>query len=598
MGKRTVPDIPAEAHVEAASCSPTADSAGFCLLWTIGFSGKRFFPTGEKVIQDALKKAVDFFCAEAKKQGAQLTAISSLARGGDVLFAETVCQPNECGFSVQWKCLLPFDWDAFIHRDLANDGQELPLPAGEREAWINRAANCLRSSVPPAEVTSPSVDPADDEQREEAYLHCGYRTVDESDVMLLLMEQREIDALLDNEDIAPNEAGTFAVARYALAARRPILLLPADVPDPWQKKSFLNDPREQKPASSWFVDPMITDVVRRAKAIGLPCHRGPLPAGIASHCGKNVWEMRECLGHLADRHQGRTVAGLRRVLRFHLAASALAALMATVFISEELPAPAWLVALVLLAFMKPLLAFGAWWLERHLHHRGDRTDWIHARVLAELCRGALATWPLPIQPLDASDEEDFPKVKRLIRTLRLLREQDSSAAIRGTPPQVRETQLEADMRTACQNYVSDRLMHQAAHYSEQHFAARRQVARWRMGFVFATWVAIFAGLTLAVNRIFWARGDYLLVDTIEHWMEAVVIIAPFVAAHCLGMMTILDCRRRETRYDEMRHYLARLADTLAKTHANPSRIRIVEHAERMMIEEQHEWFSVMRNISV
>jgi hypothetical protein len=48
----------------------------------------------------------------------------------------------------------------------------------------------------------------------------------------------------------------------------------------------------------------------------------------------------------------------------------------------------------------------------------------------------------------------------------------------------------------------------------------------------------------------------------------------------------------------MQHYLRRLADTLKNTKANPSRIRIIEHAERLMIEEQHEWFSVMRNLSV
>lgn len=42
----------------------------------------------------------------------------------------------------------------------------------------------------------------------------------------------------------------------------------------------------------------------------------------------------------------------------------------------------------------------------------------------------------------------------------------------------------------------------------------------------------------------------------------------------------------------------RLADTLEQTQANPSRIRLIEHAERTLTEEQHEWFSVMCNLSV
>jgi hypothetical protein len=81
-------------------------------------------------------------------------------------------------------------------------------------------------------------------------------------------------------------------------------------------------------------------------------------------------------------------------------------------------------------------------------------------------------------------------------------------------------------------------------------------------------------------------------------LEAGIIIGPFVAAHCLGMMTILDSRRRSARYEEMAAYLRRLADTLEKTEANPSRLRLVEHAEGILIEEQHEWFSVMRNLIV
>jgi hypothetical protein len=52
------------------------------------------------------------------------------------------------------------------------------------------------------------------------------------------------------------------------------------------------------------------------------------------------------------------------------------------------------------------------------------------------------------------------------------------------------------------------------------------------------------------------------------------------------------------RYPEMERYLNRLADTLAQCNGNPSRLRLIEQAERMMIEEQHEWFSVTRNFSV
>ena len=85
---------------------------------------------------------------------------------------------------------------------------------------------------------------------------------------------------------------------------------------------------------------------------------------------------------------------------------------------------------------------------------------------------------------------------------------------------------------------------------------------------------------------------------LEKSLTALLIIAPFFATFCLGMITILDSRRRSKRFEEMRHYLVRLADTLANCSSNPSRLRLIEHAERMLIEEQHEWFSATRNANV
>jgi hypothetical protein len=75
-----------------------------------------------------------------------------------------------------------------------------------------------------------------------------------------------------------------------------------------------------------------------------------------------------------------------------------------------------------------------------------------------------------------------------------------------------------------------------------------------------------------------------------------MIIAPLVAAHCLGMITILDVCRRAVRYEEMSASLRRMAKTLDKFEANSARVRLIEHAARVLIEEQHEWFSVMRNL--
>jgi hypothetical protein len=234
-------------------------------------------------------------------------------------------------------------------------------------------------------------------------------------------------------------------------------------------------------------------------------------------------------------------------------------------------------------------------------------------------------WPLPQQPLDAQDEEDFPRVKRLLRTLRLMREQDTRATV-SAPRSPSETQDEADMRVACDGYMVNRLNNQIGYYLEKKQLAVKQARRWRFAFWGATLVVILLGTLLLVTKIHhaWAESDRAFValpffaplaaalvalvsplrhlahsiETLEHPLEALIIIAPFVAAYSLATMSLLDCRRRERRYDEMSRFLERARDTLSRTVSNASRLRLIEQAERSLIEEQHEWFSVMRNLNV
>jgi hypothetical protein len=217
-----------------------------------------------------------------------------------------------------------------------------------------------------------------------------------------------------------------------------------------------------------------------------------------------------------------------------------------------------------------------------------------------------------LQPLDASDEEDFPKVKRLVRTLRLLRAMDKEAGVRGITRQPSETSLEANMRVACDNYRAERLLTKHNYFettAPQHADAEK---RWRFRFRASLYCAMGAGLVLAALLLWegslslWNEPDRSTKDshsTSKHpfhikALEALLIIAPFFATYSLGVITILDSSRRATRYDEMRHYLERLEDTLSHCSSNPSRLRIIEHAERLLIEEQHEWFSTTRYANV
>lgn len=619
------------------AASAAADPFAFPLMWTVGFSGKRHLADEAKAAQ-AIEAALDFLHHAAHQQHSRLTGISSIARGGDVLFAEACTRS-----ALPWKCLLPFGAPDFFAFDLAHASDRSAVPETERTARRDRAEQSLRLSFEEPSVVCPRTDPRDAEQRIAAYLECGYRTVDEADVMILLLRAAEFAhvkeravameraqaagrALSSSEDPAgalAAKAGTRSVALYAVAARRPCLLLDVDADDPWAARYFAHEPKSPE---ALFVDPVITPLVHHAAHLSGPERRsdsrtlsGPVtPTRLA------VAALMRRFGAIAGEHQGRALGGMKWMLSLHLAACAIAAIGATLLAYGHdlaaLKSALLVAALLALALAKPVLAAIAWRIEHLLHKKHAREEWLNARVLAELCRGAVSLWPLPEQPLDAMDDEDFPKMKRLIRTLRLMRALDRDAAVSGSPrrgdlanPAEAETQREADMRVAIDHYVAGRLRDQIETYFRKKIPVHeREETRWRRVLHGALALTIVFGLVFAAHKIQlrFAGEHHAVAPAAEHhaiahpaadpwrWMEALIIICPFVASFALGMMTLLDCRRRVRRYPEMAHHLTRLADTLALCRANPSRLRLIEQAERSMIEEQHEWFSVTRNFSV
>ncbi len=625
------------------------------LLWTVGFSGKRNLSAAqEQHLRTGLRGALDFLLKQAAQQVSRLTAVSSVARGGDVLFAECCLTPGPDGKPLApWKGLLPFGEADFFRLDLRDAGAEQP-------ARLAAARRCLEQSYPGEGVNvgdAPGCDPDDKDDRDAAYMSCGYRTVDEADVMIFAVlpeewrrvadaknsweremsewSKRNRDAAAEWEkwsrgmrreghqprppDLPPpppflrldgtdHKAGTLSTARYALAAKRPCIFLNVDAPDPWQDALLV----KAAAARDWFVDPMVTPVMK-----SLLEKSGPLRTGGDGR--QTLEDLHGRLNDAANAYQNEARQGLSATLRWHLLASSIAAVLATVLHLGDAHwrmLHAWSTAgqvalwlIVLLALLKPLLALRAMRREAALHHAGTRGNWVHHRILAEVCRGALGRWGLPRQPLDALDEEDFPKIKRLIRSLRLIREladKQVKAQIPG-PAEVLpgETAAEAVFREACRGYAKDRLEEQAQYYGGKRWEALRTEHCWHRWFKISLWTAVTCGSALVVYKLTHVlhapqtTGDVKWPHAnIFEWIAALAIIAPFYATYALGKLTITDCRRRAARYDEMHHYLLRLAATLNACQAIPSRLRLIEQAERMMIEEQHEWFSVTRNFSV
>ncbi len=657
----------------------TAGTTRTPLLWTIGFSGKRMLTREqENNVRAGLRRTLDFLKDAAAEQASKLTGVSSVARGGDVLFAQACLlldegQSHAKSEVIPWKGLLPFEQEDFFRLDLKDAESE------EKSARRAVAEHCLKQSYlgeglnvnESGNVNFADINEADaarqreleaelEKQLDEAYAWCGYRTVDESDVMVFVVTQAEWDNLVEAEktwelekaawtqksegvqseweswsrklgrnkknmkqeqppdlppmtpvmrpNITTHRAGTIAMVRYALASKRPCLFVNANDGGTEVKPKLVipNAGREL------FVDPVITPLIK-----ALVTKHGELPKDATGT--STVKELLGWLDKEAMHFQTRTQGGLSKTLRWHLLASSIAAVFATVLHMNQqqwntlhdwrVAGQALLWLLACLAAVKPLFAFMAMRMEKHLHHEGARDNWVHHRILAEVCRGALGRWDLPKQPLDALDEEDFPKVKRLIRSLRLLRDlaEPTMRANAEPPREIRpgETLTEAKFREACGVYIEIRLKDQAAHYGKKRWEALRDERWWLVCFHVSLWTAIGCGLILLGYKLKHVLGPHEVSG--EHywelfqpmaWVAAIAIIAPFFATYALGNITISDCRRRASRYDEMHHYLLRLAGTLESCEAMPSRLRLIEQAERMMIEEQHEWFSVTRNYSV
>jgi hypothetical protein len=631
----------------------------FPLIWTVGFSGKRHLPPGsEERVAKALDLALHDLRTKAGLQHAHLTAVSSIARGADVLFAQA-CQKQPD--PLPWKCLLPFPLETFLEWDLKSapdvDGKSAPVSAAERESLHKMAVECLAKAQPAIPIV---LDQAqgflveDDEMRDTAYQECGYRVVDESDVMIVVLRAEEMDKVrkavtmrveldrlrrqawekgkpLDFKELDQalarfaecNKAGTMAATLYAYAAKHPCILLNADAEDPWNDREILNDPLKKVPAEEWFSDRHVTAVLQESLAGPPPENQESNPCDIAemqTHAGpdtvnrRNLWTLMGYLGDYANTSQKATQGGLGRMLMLHLVATGLAATLATGFGLSKAGFLQWrqsaiwvVIGIAFLATCKPLLAVWAYLIERKQHHKHQRENWLHARVLAELCRGMWAMWQLPRQPLDAADEEDFPKLKRLLRTLRIMRELDTEAATQSPERLPNEIQEEADMRQGTENYIRLRLHDQARYYQTASKTGQKKLDANMRLFHVSLWGTIAVGAVLALFKWWkvWHGGDPKTLpppgdpwlDPFQ-WLELLVIMGPFLATYALARITLLDCRRRARRFDEMQWFLLRLADTLRDCTANSSRLKMIEHAERMMIEEQHEWFSATRNFSI
>lgn len=544
----------------------------FPLYWTIGFSGHRELPN-EATARAAVRAEISSLKSAAVLMHAWLVAVSSVALGADLVFAE------EClAAGLPWKCLLPFPQEEFRRDDFT-------------EADWARVEQCLARAYRVETLTEGI--PLNPEARNKAYTDCGHRTVEAADVMLLLW----------NGQPSKGSGGTADMWEYARTLNRPAWYFnPVDASTHrvgwpgaddggWQERRLFHS----------RVTPLIMEATELEHVT--PTKDGPVaPATVV---GEGLLTLFTRLDHVAEQRQGDTKRTMQNVLRAHLLATAAAALSVTVITQNlhhrlhDLPALAVLAAIGFSALViaKPVLAGLALHWDRNLHKFNAQKRWVEARVAAELCRSALTCWSMPTAPLRVFEEEDFPHFKRLICTLRIARETDPAAA--------------SPEHAAIEGYLTARVEDQARYFKRKHGQAVKEYQGWQRKFNLATGFVIviggLAGLAEAIDSCCSASGVPLpsFATTASHFLHLaspyvafLLIMAPFYATYALAMLAILDCRRRRERYASMEVFLERQKNRITRMKSPASRAAMVQNTERMLLEELHEWHSVTREVRV
>ena len=552
-----------------------ANPATFPLLWTLGLSGHRRLPD-ETAARAALREEIAKLVSEAALRRARLTAVSSIALGADLVFAE------EClAAGLPWKCMLPFPKEEFRKDDFTDAD------------WA-RAEACLAKAYR-VEVTSAG-NPPDAAARNVAYLDCGHRMVEAADVLLLLW----------NGKPAAGKGGTGDLWDYTRTLSKPIWHFNTETGEvrragwpgegEWKKRAIFKS----------RVTPLILDAeshpVAAKNDAPPPDHPPPSSPTLEALCG-----LYARLDEVALTKQGDAHTLMKRVLVAHLLATSAAALSVTVVANgswHALHGMAFLAVIAALTFSllvlaKPVLAALAMRWERKLHHLKSREFWMESRVAAELCRSAIVSWRFPTAPLRLFEQEDFPHFKRLVRTLRLAREADTSPS------------AALDESAAIAHYQTNRIDAQFEYFEKKHKAAQTEHDGWQRKFSIATWFVIVVGgivgiveacgASFSIGHIA-AAGHAGVTAQALHMIESTIacllIIAPFYASYALAMLAVRDCRRRVDRFRTMMTFLGRQKLRLDRVKSTASRIAVIENTERMLLEELHEWYSVMKAVRV
>jgi hypothetical protein len=488
--------------------SHAADTSGHLPYFhVVGFSGHRQVARPVKTAE-AIGKAIQALKADIH---GEWIALSSVAAGADQLFVDAAQAQG-----LAWHALLPLPRADFSSDFAPEQWQQVEarLARAEQQRIIDDAGT-----------------------REDAYMDCGFETVNGADVMLVVW---------DGEP-ARGKGGTADVVAYANSMGKPLLIIDADTlvvrRENWDRvrrsDATLNSLNPLPPASqAWARNPF------------------GAPAAIMAF-------QQNC-----DAAATRGAPQARRITVTMVLLHVMATLIAAAAVAYHLH-------LVVVPWAKLLCLSGAVgfaFLLRHRSHSGQ--NWIRCRLAAEFCRCALSVWGLP-RALPLLQDLDVPPMRALARSLRVLHGRD----IAGEPVSVAEFK---------RIYIAERIDDQLAYFARQESRAAPQFARLKAWFWIATTLALGCTLIYAAVSTLGIEVPFWMQTTLFDFLP---ITLPIVATALISLISINDLQRRVARYREMHTELAAGRRQIGFCETWNSIERVVLKIERALLQEVLEWHS-------
>jgi len=474
---------------------------------------------------DRIAGAIRQALQRLERTGMPLAAVSSAASGSDTLFVQAALDQK-----LPWTLVLPFPLEEF-RKDFS---------AAEWAVTERLIPHAIWTHIePPAEKDKPV-----EETRKDAFLECGIRTLDNCDVVVAVWDGQE----------AHGRGGTGDMVDYARKQKKPLIWIHAAT-GVITEENLAALPHAAPPATA-------------APAPALDPREGGLP------------ELQATLKYFDDaavRHAPAARELITRMILLHLTATAVALL------APLLGFWAWV------AFVLIMLKIVALIYADQLQHRGHQVqdEWLRHRIIAELCRSAVGTWPLRFSDRvhPALKVPGFHDWQRSLRLWRLLR-----------PPADRKVEA---MKSA---YARGRMQDQIGYFTTQLERAENKLTRWRRVAKYSTRAAIVCGMLVLVLMFVGhhppASASLSDIPELTQMMKDVLkyfsLVLPLLSASVLHWLVAQDCGRRAARNREMLAFLQRTQERVLKVTTWSGLERLVSETETMLLLEVLEWHSVSR----